>query len=152
MADISRYKGGAAKAKRTPVRRRQIAGSTQTARTEARAQETRAMNPASQQPAEQNENDRRTLDLSTGSFVEEIPVEGVRERGRRISTPRARVGGVELEPTDEGVRGRVRFASGGVVTPTTGQRPTKIKPPRGEQIEFGEGGKRRIPARSRKRG
>jgi len=150
MADISRYKGGAARNKRPTVRRRQIAGSTQTARTEARAEDTRRANPASAPPPEQNENDRRTLNLDTGSFQEEIPIEPVREGGRRISTPRARVGGVELEPADNGVRGRVRFASGGTVTPTSGQRPTKIKPTTGDQIEYSEGGKRRIPASRRK--
>lgn len=135
MADISRYKGGAAKAKPAAGRRRQIVGPTQGARTQARNEETRRMNPASQ-PAEQNENDRRTLNLDTGSFQEEIPIAPVQERGRRISVPRPRVGGVEVEPTSDGVRGRVRFAKGGV-----------IEPARGDFIEIGENGpKRRVTA------
>lgn len=133
MADISRYSGGAQK-KRSSGGKQNIAGSTQQDRSSARAAETRAANPASQ-PREQTQN-RRAINLDTGSFQEEIPVGEVRQRTRRLVEPRARVGNWEVEPEDEGVRVRRRFSAGG-----------PIKPPQGDFIEFDERGrKRRVSA------
>lgn len=132
MADISRYRGGAAKKRNGG---KQIAGSRQQTRTNARAEDTRRANPASNMEQNENTRPRRRLDLDTGSFVEEIPPQ-YQERARELVEPKIRTGGWEAELDDDRVRVRRRFASGGA-----------IEPLRGDFIEFGaDGRKRRVTA------
>lgn len=127
MGDISRYKGGA---RVKPGRGKQSASPTQQSRTDAREAMTRAANPQSQ-PTEPRQ-ERRALNLDSGTFSEQIPPEYT-ERSREAIRPRTRAGNWDIEVEGNGLRARRKFKAGGQIKPT-------------EYVEFGPRGKRRVSA------
>jgi hypothetical protein len=133
MADISRYKGGAArKAGASPRKQRApIAAAGQSGRAEERQRDARAANPVNAPEQNQNaaETRRRTLNLDTSSFQEQFPISNPDEP-RRPPRLGATVGGTEVGIDDERVSVRRSFKAGG-----------EIKPPRGPMVTYGENGR-----------
>ena len=143
MADISRYKGGAAKRGTSKPRARtqyQIAApSYQDTVVRERRETTR---DANQRDIfrEQNGNDRSSFNLDTGEMQEEIPIRRPESARSRVPRPRANVGGNEVEVDGDQVRVTRRFKRGGVV-----RKEPDIKVPTGDQVEFNPNGtKRRV--------
>jgi len=129
MADISRYKGGAArnqqraKPRQAPRTLNQVAAprydDTVISERRATAQEG---NDRTRYTPEQNANDGEVFDLRTGSFTEEIPIRAPEEGRSRLTVPRPRanVRGNEVELDGDRVRVTRRFAKGGQIRAQTG--------------------------------
>lgn len=86
---------------------------TQAVRNE-RARDARNANPATARPASSS-NDRRTLNLESGSFTEELPTSGYATSPGEPRRPTIRRGNWEIEPEGSGVRATRKFKNGGRV-------------------------------------
>ncbi len=81
-----------------------------------RARDTRRANPASGvQFNSGGEQDRRVINLESGSFTEELPVEYSQPRRRSIVDTERRVGNWEVSADGDKIRATRRFKHGGVV-------------------------------------